>query len=75
MVKKTSQPINSRRILLVSLVFTTHPPQFNSLREGSNCGGWEDWKVELLLLSIQSSADICGTAMIGTLQCSSLRRN
>ena len=72
MEKKTSQSIDSRNNLLVSLVFTTHLPQFNSLREGSNSGSWEDWKVELLLLSIQSTADICGAAMIRTLQCSSL---
>jgi len=72
MEKKTSQYIDSRHILLGSLVFTSHLPQFNSLREGSNGGSWEDWKVELLLLSIQSSADICGAAMIRTLQCSSL---
>jgi len=42
------------------------------LREGFNSGGWKDWKVELLLLSIQSGTDICCTAMIWTLQCISL---
>jgi len=72
MEKKTSQSIDSLHNLLASLVFPTHLPQFNSLREGSNGGSWEDWKVELLLLSIQSSGDICGAAMIRTLQCSSL---
>lgn len=71
-VHENKPVISSQNILLVSLVFTAHPPQFNSLREGSNCGRWENWKVELLLLSIQSGADICCTAMIRALQCSSL---
>ena len=58
--------------LLVCFVFPANPPEFNSLREGSNGGGGKDWKVKLLLLSIKSCTNVCSTAMIGTLQSSSL---
>lgn len=63
----------SQQFLLLSLEFTAYPPEFYSLREGSNSGGWEDWKIELLLLSIKPGTDIGSTAMVRTLQCSSLR--
>lgn len=49
---------------LLSLVFTADSPKFNGLWEGSNCGGWEDWKIELLLLSIQSSTNVCSTSVV-----------
>jgi hypothetical protein len=58
--------------LLLGLVLTADPSEFNGLGEGPNGGGWENWKVELLLLSIQSGTHICGTAVVRTLQSSSL---
>ena len=62
----------SKQDLLLGLVFTTHSSELHCLWEGTNSGGWEDWKVKLLLLSIKSGGNICSTAMIRTLQCSSL---
>ena len=49
---------------LLSLVFTADSHKFNALWEGSNRGGWEDWKIELLLLSIQSSTNVCSTSVV-----------
>lgn len=49
---------------LLGLVFTADSPEFHGLWEGSNGGGWEDWKVQLLLLGIKSSTDIGSTAVV-----------
>lgn len=57
---------------LLGLVFTSNPSEFNGLREGSNGGSWKNWKVKLLLLSIKSSTHIGCSAMLRTLQISSL---
>lgn len=49
---------NMRIDSLLGLVFTAHPSQFNSLGERANGRSWEDWKIELLLLSIKSGTYI-----------------
>ena len=71
-LKYLELPRKARINSLVSFVFTTNPPEFNSLREGTNGGGWKDWKIKLLLLSIKSCTNICSTAVIRVLQSSSL---
>jgi len=42
---KTRQKSAVSAFSLVSLELTAYPPEFYSLREGSNSGGWKDWKV------------------------------
>jgi len=49
---------------LFGLVFTADAAELNGLREGSDGGGGEDRKVEILLLSVESLTNIGFTAVI-----------
>lgn len=73
-IRKVFQTPVAKDHPLVCLVFTTHSPEIHCLRERPNGGGWENWKVQLLLLCIQPCTDIGSSTMVRALQSSSLSK-
>lgn len=74
MMKVQQQNVKKKENSLLGLEFTSDSSEIHRLWERSNGGGRKIWQVQLLLLSIQPSTDICGSAMVRTLQSSSLNK-